>query len=242
MSEFATEAGTPVEIKPKILCVGDSLTAGYHFWGSEWFPYADTLTALLEERYIVDHIGYSGWTTEQMLYSAHKELTYDVCDRKWPGIDVKLNRNGSYEYAFLLAGTNDLSRSDANSIVANLQTLTYKFLTHGSFVGLLTVPTLGAEKSLAHIRAVRVAVNEGIQSLVQSNPTRLFLVDTSAALPQIEEDAESMLLWDSDKLHLSEKGSQTIAKTVFAAMQTFKLELPDLIAKVNADNERNESS
>jgi hypothetical protein len=59
MSGFASAA------KPKLLCVGDSLTAGYHFWGTEWFPYATTLSSLWEERYEVDHIGYSGWTTEK---------------------------------------------------------------------------------------------------------------------------------------------------------------------------------
>lgn len=171
---------------------------------------------------------------KKMLYSAHKEFTYDVCDRKWPGIDVQLQQYGPYEYVFLLAGTNDLAQEEATTILSNLQALTDKFLASASYVGLLTVPTMGAERSREGIRLVRTAVNDGLEAMTKTHPSRVFLVDTSVALPQIEEDEESMSLWDNDKLHLSEKGSAVIAKTVFAAMLTFQLSLPPSAAAAAA--------
>jgi len=94
---------------------------------------------------------------------------------------------------------------------------------------------MGAERSREGIRLVRTAVNDGIEAMTKTHPSRVFLVDTrSAALPQIEEDEESMSLWDNDKLHLSEKGSAVIAKTVFAAMLTFQLSLPPSAAAAAA--------
>ena len=58
------------KVTKRILCYGDSLTAGFCARGQKFEPYAKTLKKELESLGTIvemDHHGFSGWTTEELL-------------------------------------------------------------------------------------------------------------------------------------------------------------------------------
>jgi hypothetical protein len=121
LSEFSSDRmSTNNFIKKKILCFGDSLTAGYSSKG--YFPYAEHLSVLLKDKYEVEHIGMSGWTTEQMVIRSHYERNQDCFERIWKGLQFKLNNSSQgYECVLLLSGTNDIG--DPNGPQTTIQYL-----------------------------------------------------------------------------------------------------------------------
>lgn len=120
--------------KKKILCFGDSLTAGYSSKG--YFPYSDRLSSLLEDKYDVEHIGNSGWTTEQMVIRSHYERNRDCFERVWKGLQFKLNNNPHrYECVFILSGSNDIGDGEGpQKTIRYLEALVNIALTRFAFV------------------------------------------------------------------------------------------------------------
>jgi len=118
----------PPGTQPRILCYGDSLTAG--LTGNfvlKYEPYAKTLQKLMGCD--VDHVGLSGWTTQQMVEIAHDKTATDVKDREWKdaGLAYRLEKaykkNRAYTCVIIMAGTNDLGELPPEKIAANLMTL-----------------------------------------------------------------------------------------------------------------------
>ncbi len=95
----------------KILCYGDSLTAGFHAWGRAFLPYGQVLKQRLGPGCQVDWLGYNGWTTAQMVASVDDQEARDVTRHIWPGLNVMLNKT-QYDLAIVMAGTNDLGHSE----------------------------------------------------------------------------------------------------------------------------------
>lgn len=61
----------------RILCYGDSLTAGLiGNWCTRFEPYAKRLSQLLDAR--VDHVGLCGWDTKQMVDAMDSSCSTDV--------------------------------------------------------------------------------------------------------------------------------------------------------------------
>ena len=93
----------------RILCYGDSLTAGFCNGGYKFTPYAnflkDKLQALDGESYVeVDYYGFSGWTTKQLLDNAHKDNLRDFVGKTGPGLVLALQKM-KYDLVILMAGT-----------------------------------------------------------------------------------------------------------------------------------------
>ena len=76
----------------RILCYGDSLTAGFWAGGQKFEPYAFTLSNSLKSLGLnveIDHHGFSGWTTQQLLsgceeneledFTGHKVVKFRMC-------------------------------------------------------------------------------------------------------------------------------------------------------------------
>ena len=108
---------------PRILCYGDSLTAGYtaltKYTGAfaPWAPHlADALGCT------VDHVGMCGWTTTQMLDGLDNVANVDVCKVSHCGLRWLL-REGSYTHVLLMAGTNDLKHRPAGEITKSIKQL-----------------------------------------------------------------------------------------------------------------------
>ena len=91
----------------RILCFGDSLTAGYHNYGMTFSPYGQFLKEALGSSASVTIVGFSGWTTTQLVDNADRDMESDVVGRKWPGLKVALGRE-NFNLAIVMGGTNDL--------------------------------------------------------------------------------------------------------------------------------------
>ena len=92
----------------RILCYGDSLTAGYTMvspYTRVYAPWAPLVAAALGVP--IDHVGMSGWTTKQMLDNQQESAAEDVIGERHPGL-ARLLRDGAYTHVVLMAGTNDL--------------------------------------------------------------------------------------------------------------------------------------
>jgi lysophospholipase L1-like esterase len=104
------------KIDIRILCVGDSLTAGVTRVGNkDWRPYAPFLEAALRNRtalsshaVTVYHNGYPGWTSEDLMYGRHHgsdNLTSILADSLLQDLDLVL----------LMAGSNDMFQKKYNA-------------------------------------------------------------------------------------------------------------------------------
>lgn len=85
----------------RILCFGDSLTAGYTHYGLEHYPYSDYLEKTLQKFYpsteiIIDNAGLSADRVKAGLFL-----------RRMEGKCAKAAAN-PYDWVIVLAGTNDL--------------------------------------------------------------------------------------------------------------------------------------
>ena len=90
----------------RVLCYGDSLTAGMAPPSRELCPYATSLQAELTatqpdntSTYKVDHIGLPGWTTQRFL---------DKADDERIGLRHDLSSHNHTDVVILMGGTNDL--------------------------------------------------------------------------------------------------------------------------------------
>ena len=166
----------------KILCYGDSLTAGYCRHGLQFFPYSQYLQDLLKiiimgdstddtSKVVVDHIGQSGYTTKDMIESCEEKSCYDLCGREWCGYHFKLTKDGPYDVVTILAGTNDIGSGavTADQAVRNISVLAALALdSHAkTAVGIMTVPSCGSEYINKNIKAKRKTINEGILEIIQ---------------------------------------------------------------------------
>eukprot|EP00568_Trieres_chinensis_P007894 CAMPEP_0183308844 /NCGR_PEP_ID=MMETSP0160_2-20130417/22607_1 /TAXON_ID=2839 ORGANISM="Odontella Sinensis, Strain Grunow 1884" /NCGR_SAMPLE_ID=MMETSP0160_2 /ASSEMBLY_ACC=CAM_ASM_000250 /LENGTH=209 /DNA_ID=CAMNT_0025472749 /DNA_START=49 /DNA_END=675 /DNA_ORIENTATION=+ len=102
----------------RILCYGDSLTAGFHplrGFSVGFSPYSKALSEALGG-IAVDHAGLRGWTTDQMVRYCDSERT-EAFGQCYPGLR-RLVVRGGYDVVILMAGTNDIGSLDRPEEVA----------------------------------------------------------------------------------------------------------------------------
>jgi lysophospholipase L1-like esterase len=109
MKEEKKDPDATRKLDIRILCVGDSLTAGVTRVGNkDWTPYAPFLEAALRNRtalsshsVTVYHKGYPGWTSADLMYGSNHgsdNLTSILADSLFQDLDLVL----------LMAGSNDI--------------------------------------------------------------------------------------------------------------------------------------
>ena len=201
----------------RVLCYGDSLTAGYKEMGLSFHPYAGRLKALLGASYEVEHVGLCGWTTIQMHDALDAGRSEDVCGKNWgAGLRARLQdaarRGEPVDVVCILAGTNDLGdvlqgSSSVERVCGALAALHSAARDAGCATIAMTVPEHGQEGMFAELRVVRETINAWIKSqhaFISST------VDIAAGLPQARRE-----LWD-DSLHFSTLGYDTLAELLYA--------------------------
>mmetsp|Transcript_36523 Transcript_36523/g.113926 ORF Transcript_36523/g.113926 Transcript_36523/m.113926 type:complete len:231 (+) Transcript_36523:913-1605(+) len=198
-----------IEQRKRILCFGDSLTAGYYAQGNRFHPYANLLKKLLGVE--VDYIGLSGWTTRQMCDSKDSDSCVDVVRRSWRGLRAQLKRN-RYTHCIILGGTNDVSASSPDMILSNLRTLHAIARQFGCKTVALTIPELAAERRQPQIHETRLRVNEAI---LQRKIDCDLVVDIDKVLPLAKAtQVQRMSIWEPDGLHLQPEGYDTVARAI----------------------------
>ena len=107
-------SAAPVSSRPcRILCYGDSLTAGFHAGGKQFSPYGAVLQDSLRSLGVQAEIsicGISGHRSDQFLAEINAPVTArDITGKSGKGLAYMLDKEGPYDLVILMAGTNDFA-------------------------------------------------------------------------------------------------------------------------------------
>jgi lysophospholipase L1-like esterase len=192
----------------RILCYGDSLTAGY-VAESPYTQVHHPWAPLLEKALGIpcEAVGASGWTTQQMVDNSSTGGT-DACRMQRPGLRAALQAS-TYSLVVIMAGTNDLGTREAEKIMVNLRTLHAQCHSAGCATVAVTIPqgrqfgpwTAGTPVAFANER--RLAVNAALETYASEQPAgRCLFVRMDDAVPWSVGSDD----WERDGLHMSQAG------------------------------------
>ena len=154
----------------RILAFGDSLTAGYHKQGTAFAPWAPLLCRLLGAA-VCDHVGFSGFTTGQLVESMDMKAATDVVPRAWPGLRHKLRTAGPYDVVLILAGTNDLAdQVTPAQLVRNLSVLHEAAHAAGARTVCMSIPDSHAATKVTWLMKLRGESNAAIKAWALRQP------------------------------------------------------------------------
>ena len=199
----------------RILCYGDSLTAGFCRGGSKYYPYASYLKEKLMESLEnvdveVDHHGFCGLTTKQLLDNSCAESFRDVNRIPGPGIVSALNLK-EYDLVILMAGTNDLLHGEPISVISsNLKKLSQLVLSKTMLLT-IGIPDSSYFSLDKKAKETREEIN---QMLSNQKEVGLKYVDCPLKFSSNTTD------FDSDGLHFSESGSDKFASGILKSVSS----------------------
>uniref|UniRef100_A0A7S1F3C1 SGNH hydrolase-type esterase domain-containing protein n=1 Tax=Noctiluca scintillans TaxID=2966 RepID=A0A7S1F3C1_NOCSC len=185
-----------------ILCLGDSLTAGYIDGIAPNVPYTDRFAQRLRKMGgspVITNAGIRGEKSSQM-------------SQRLAGL---LHQGLKYDAVVIMAGTNDvlhlLPPDETFTSVAGLHKTVWDA---GLMSVVMSIPPvrLAGSTQLALLEEYRRELNTRLQQLAASNPHRAVFVDVSAAVPLCNS-----ALWSSDGVHLTQKGYEAIGEFVAEA-------------------------
>lgn len=210
MGNIALPAG--VSAASRILCYGDSLTAGYTNGGAWFTPYASALSDALGCK--VSHCGLSGHTAKQMLAEIHAARTSrDICGRSGSGLGWLLDHSERYDLVLLMAGTNDLGYGmPTETIVNNVCKLHAACHARG-------IPTIVLLPPSPH--SLRWPLVDRLRKWARTEPNVLAVVDPEELVPRNKHQ-----YWDSDALHLSPTGYHALGYQIASDVQAVLQPLP----------------
>ncbi|KAI1855439.1 hypothetical protein JX266_000304 [Neoarthrinium moseri] len=183
----------------RVLCLGDSLTAG----SPSVHPYACKLRDLLKAAFATHdvHVANDGMPGDMVSDSRgtfHKRMK-------------GLWRQREFEWTIVLGGTNDLVWScRPDTLLNSLKELWDIPLSHGGKVLALTIPEINAD--IPGLEFSRKAVNLGIKNYKKQN---FYAFDLAAAVPYCDMPAmDRIKYWDPDGVHFTRDGYDLIGQKV----------------------------
>jgi lysophospholipase L1-like esterase len=189
----------------RILCYGDSLTAGSSPPNWEMFPYASYLEQALHQQTtlhhaVVRHRGLPGWTAAQMLAEANGDQT---------GLRTAIRIGAPIDLVILLAGTNDLGYSDqpmpiVQSILALHQLCYDEGVRHTIALG---IPSSGYQSVNQPASMVAQTINNELAGFAQREPRATFV-----PFPFDYQQGDDK--WAPDGLHFSPAGYQVLGTSL----------------------------
>ena len=192
----------------RILCFGDSLTAGTSPPNAEYFPYATYLEQALKDRglenVVVRHRGMPGWTTQQML----KDLDGERTGLRSAIIGaVKQDPVNALSLVILLAGTNDMAHgSSADQIASNVRRLHDVSYENGVPRTLaIGIPPSGYQSQVPSAAALAADINGKLEQFVSEEVKASYI---ASPFP-FERGGKN---WAPDTLHFSPRGYQVLAE------------------------------
>ncbi|KAL9019786.1 MAG: hypothetical protein Q9185_002930 [Variospora sp. 1 TL-2023] len=187
----------------RILCFGDSLTAGYSGYGYFHYPYATHIRKKLREEWpdtdaVVDVAGLSG---DRVIAGQFLGRMKAMCEKA---------KNAPYDWIIVLGGTNDLGWDESpDDIYESLKEVWTVALETGANV--LALSVLEGEYTSGDIVQRRKELNGLIAS---HEERRLHYMDLCAAVPffTMSETMREMV-WD-DGLHLTMDGYELMGTAI----------------------------
>jgi len=215
--------------KMRILCFGDSLTAGYNAHGKNFFPYCSRLQDILNYRSTIpvytDTKGVVGEMT-------HKQMT-----SRLPMVIG--NATYQYDWIIILGGTNDILHvknfADDQEFLNQLETVWQPRITKdieklhqiaykaGARTMLLTVPenSIEAWPDYKPLLKMRQRINEALRKFAAQSNGKTVLCDIARKLPRHNlGPTQEAKLWD-DHLHMTPEGYTKMAGTVADCMRPY---------------------
>lgn len=205
----STESESSAPKQYRILCYGDSLTAGSSPPDIKVYPYAPFLEQALKDRgmeVVVRHRGLPGWTTGQMLSNLDDPRT--GLRSALMGA-IKQDPVAGISLVILLAGTNDLGYHQADEIATNVQQLNqvpYAVGVPRTLV--LSVPPSGYQANNENAAKRAGRVNDLLEDFTSKEDRATF----TASVPfPFERGGEN---WAPDTLHFSPRGYQVMGESL----------------------------
>ena len=201
----------------RLLAFGDSLTAGYHAMGNSFSPWAPVICKLLGVAK-VDHIGFSGFTTKQLVDSLDEVEAMDLVQKEWPGLRYHMSRH-KYSVVLIMAGTNDLAdQMPTSEIVDNIAKLHGVAHSFGARTIALTMPESHAALSVGWLGRAREQANEAIRQWARKQPKeKVHLVEGATLVPFDRKSG----LWEPDGLHMSKAGYMAFGNRLAPLIEEF---------------------
>ncbi|OIW35662.1 SGNH hydrolase [Coniochaeta ligniaria NRRL 30616] len=200
----------------RILCIGDSLTAGYSCLGAVYHPYEEKLVQMVEMAFPEYEVESVEDGMDGDLVSSRGNFLPRMT-RRFAKKDDDGKFGPSYDWTIVLGGTNDLAwDTNSEAVFDALKKIWDIPLSHNSKVLALTIPEAGYNgKTRERIDAKRNKVNEMIKSYKREN---FHVFDLHAAIPYFAmSDADRKEHWD-DHIHFTESGYDLIGTKVGMAL------------------------
>lgn len=189
-------------------------------------PYGSYLKELLGSSATITVVGYSGWTTTQMVLSLNAGQVTDAVGKKWPGLKTVLDRE-AFDLAIVMAGTNDLGRGhpadvgSRNYMALRWFTL-FVFNSQVIFENLVGIYAAIRECSVSKVLALGIpdsafqAYHEGAQQCKEEVNQRLaeFAANSNGVIdyfPCPVPFIPNSIHFEPDGLHFSEAGYKHLA-------------------------------
>lgn len=199
----------------RILCYGDSLTAGFCDSGMSFEPYGRTLADFLGKAGIASEVsvcGLSGRTAEEMISQKDSAVFTDCAgvDHVGKGLARILNDDSAFNVAVILVGTNDLGFAGctagltANHILARVQQL--HAICHQR--GISTIALVPPCEMQGPMRVMQRQLAALLATWARKEPHVLALYDVEELVPR----ARSNGLWDLDDIHMSAAGQRMLGQ------------------------------
>jgi lysophospholipase L1-like esterase len=213
----------------RILCYGDSLTAGFYAGGQRFSPYGKAMRAALSRlgfQCDVSICGLSGHRADQMVEQLHwPQSSLDICGKTGRGLAHILDNEEPFDLVVLMAGTNDFTPSASlSSIRESVCQLHEACHTRGVPSVMLAAP--------CNTHHIQVSFSRLLQGWAKRHTEVLAFLDPEEIIPR-----KHSAYWEPDDVHFSPSGSQVlgarVAVTVAKILEDFGFEAnPSTIAQV----------
>jgi len=208
--------GVSSSCRRRVLVYGDSLTAGYYNGGSAFEPYGLQLAKVLapELDIEVQCCGLIGLGVEEMAKKLRDPQIEDVRHRVGQGISHILAKQGPFDLAIIMGGTNDLAHGiPLSRIMRALQTLHGACWEAGVPTVAMTVPPnrgVGMRTTYAkNWRDLNGQISNWAAGVGKLGAPAS-IVDTEKLVPF--GSGQKALLWEKDGLHFSPAGSRQLGR------------------------------
>lgn len=183
--------------KLRILCYGDSLTAGLHDHGKRYSPYGKALKGALLALGVqceVSICGLSGYRTDEMIAHLRAPACRDHFGKVGRGLAHILDSEGHFDLVILMAGTNDFTpNSDLRAIQGRVCELHSVCHARGVPTVMLSAP--------CNTSNLRIGLGKLLCGWAQGHSQVLDFVDPEELVPR-----RHRAHWESDCVHFSPAG------------------------------------
>jgi len=185
----------------RILCYGDSLTAGFYNNGASFSPYGAVLQEALISQGLqceVSISGLSGYRADEMVADMFSANCQDMVGKRGRGLAHILDNDDRYDLVILMAGTNDFVPN------ANLQSVQRHVCQLHEVCHIRGVPTvmLAAPCNAANMR---IGLSQLLRQWANSRSNVLAFVDPEEVIPR-----RNATFWESDQVHFTPAGSRAL--------------------------------